>query len=298
MKQLLPFLLALTSVMLLNCRDEADEIAPQQSVEPIAKKDSTAAAYSSSDSSAVQDSTAIVTSDSVPTATSTTTSVKPKSNLSFTTSEYQRSKYDNMPYRVMTPAHFDEKKNYPLVIFLHGIDERGTDNEKQLRWGASLFQADSARTRHPAFVIFPQCPTGYLWAEQHPMEKLKALIDDFVAKNNVDRKRIYIVGLSMGAFGTYEMVARNPGMFAAAIAISGDGDLKRIGNMSKTQWKIFAGKKDNVVTSDRSERMANALKNSGAKVSLKVYPEANHVGSWVKAFEEPDFLSWLFSVSK
>ena len=74
------------------------------------------------------------------------------------------------------------------------------------------------------------------------MESLKRLINDFVKENNVNDRKIYIVGMSMGAYGTYEMVARNPDLFAAAIAISGDGDLNRAKNMARTEWKIYAGK--------------------------------------------------------
>lgn len=285
MRNLFVVFLVAFSLSAWNCKDEAEEIVPSPAA-PQVKKDSavtvSAANPVGSDSVARQDST-----------------VSQPSGLDFSDSAYyQPSKYGSMPYRVMVPSKYNPAQQYPLVIFLHGIDERGTDNEKQLKWGASLFKSDSVRRDHPAFVIFPQCPVDYKWINDLAMQSLKELIDDFVSKNNVDKKKIYIVGMSMGAFGTYEMVARNPGMFAAAIAISGNGDLTRSQGMAKTQWKIYAGKKDEIVPSDLSEKMASGLKASGAKVSLKVYPDANHVGSWVKAFAEPDFCSWLFSVSK
>lgn len=285
MKHHLIVAIALLSLSQWSCRDEAEEMV--QPVAPSEIKDSTATVTSSQQQEMpVNDSLA---------------SPQPakKSDLVFSDSAYyQFAKHKEMPYRVMVPSGYDSMQNYPLVIFLHGIDERGTDNEKQLKWGASLFKSDSVRKEHPSFVIFPQCPAGYYWANDVPMEALKALIDDFASKNNVDKNRVYIVGLSMGAYGTYEMVARNPGMFAAAIAISGEGDLNRSKNMAHTEWKIYAGKKDNIVTWDKSERMAKGLENSGAKVSLTVYPDANHMGSWVNAFAEPDFCSWLYSVSK
>ncbi|HEY0651935.1 MAG TPA: dienelactone hydrolase family protein [Chryseosolibacter sp.] len=284
MRNVLLLLLAVVSLTAWNCKDE--EIVPTPAATEL-KKDSTAATSkteSESDSlKNISDSTALPGGSSLDFADS---------------AYYQHAKYSSMPYRVMVPAKFDKNKKYPLVVFLHGIDERGFDNEKQLRWGASLFQADSTRAKHPSFVIFPQCPPDYRWPDEFPMETLKNLITDFASTNNVDRRRIYLVGMSMGAYGTYEMVARNPDMFAAAIAISGDGDLTRSNRMAKVQWKIYAGKKDDIVTSDKSEKMAHALKSSGASVSLKIYPDANHVGSWVKAFAEPDFCSWLYSVSK
>lgn len=287
MRVFIVVLLLLVSLTTWNCRDESDDIVPvAASSGP--KKDSIAVVSKAQTSAA----------DSAKTVPDSA-EVKPPSGLDFTDSAYyQHARYSTMPYRVMTPGKFNANKKYPLVIFLHGIDERGTDNEKQLKWGASLFKSDSVRKNHPSFVIFPQCPADFRWPDAAPMETLKNLISDFVSRNNVDPNRIYIVGMSMGAYGTYEMVARNPNLFAAAIAISGDGDINRIGNMTKVRWKIYAGKKDEIVTSDKSEKMANALKNSGASVSLKVYPDANHVGSWTKAFAEPDFCSWLYSINK
>lgn len=288
MKHFFIAVITLLSLSHWSCRDEAEEITP---VTPSSvKKDTTATV------TAVQEEQPAT--DSVSTDTVTNNPVVPVSTLDFTSSAYQKAEFKAMPYRVMVPSGYEATRKYPLVIFLHGIDERGTDNEKQLRWGASLFQSDSVRRDHPSFVIFPQCPSGYYWANDLPMQSLKELIEDFASKNNVDRNRIYIVGISMGAYGTYEMVARNPGMFAAAIAISGDGDLGRAQNMAKTQWKIYGGKKDEIVTSDKAEKMAKGLEDFGARVSLKIYPDANHVGSWVNAFEEPDFCSWMFSVSK
>jgi predicted peptidase len=233
----------------------------------------------------VADSTKVVTTKS----TQRLTSSFPDSAF------YQYGKIESMPYRFMVPRKYDSTVSYPLVIFLHGIDERGTDNEKQLRWGASLFRSDSASRDYPAFVVFPQCPASNYWFDTAPSQALKHLIDDMGQNFNVDRSRIYIVGISMGAYGTYSAVATNPGLFAAAIAISGDGDSSKAKAMALTNWRIYAGKKDEIVPSEKSEKIAKALKDSGALVSLKIYPEANHVGSWVKAFEESDFLSWLFS---
>lgn len=268
-----------------SCKDESEQIIPRPPAS--AKTDSTAAVTSVNEPVVETPK-----SDSVAAPSS-------KSTLDFRDSAYyQQAKHNQMPYRVMTPSKYDSTKKYPLVIFLHGVDERGTDNEKQLRWGASLFKSDSVRRDYPSFVIFPQCPADYYWANDIPMHSLRSLIEDFAGVNNVDRSRIYIVGISMGAYGTYEMVARNPGLFAGAIAISGDGDLSRASNMARTQWKIYGGKKDTIVTSDKAEKMAKGLKDSGAKVSLTIYPNANHVASWNYAFAEPDFCSWLFSVSK
>ncbi len=214
------------------------------------------------------------------------------------TAYYQIERSGEMPYRIMVPRKYDPEKKYPLLLFLHGIDERGNDNEKQLKWGSDLFQSDNATHRFPSFVVFPQCPTDHYWFDQSPMENLRRIIQTLSGEYSIDKSRIYIVGLSMGAYGTYAMVADNPDLFAAAVAISGDGDARKAPSMTRPKWRIFGGDKDTIVSSEKSEKMAKALKDSGASVEIKIYPEANHLGSWTKAFEEPDFISWIYAQHK
>jgi predicted peptidase len=211
---------------------------------------------------------------------------------------YHAGKFRHMPYRILLPQHYDSSKTYPLLIFLHGIGERGTDNRKQLTWGSSLFQKDSIRSRYPAFIVFPQCPDSRYWFDKKQTETLKALADMLVKHYTVDKTRVFIGGLSMGAYGTYAMVAQYPELFSAAISISGDGDPHKATVMTKPRWRIFAGNKDQVVPSSKSIRMADALKKAGAKVDFMLYEDADHQGSWTNAFAESNFCSWLFALAK
>jgi predicted peptidase len=211
---------------------------------------------------------------------------------------YRARIFSGLPYRIMYPRNYDSATLYPLVLFLHGIDERGYDNENQLKWGASLFQSDSVSRQYPAIVVFPQCPITNRWYDEDMLPRVKNLLDYLVTSNSVDMNRIYIEGLSMGAFGTYAMVAEYPEMFAAAVAIAGDGDETKAKRMAKVDWKIYGGKKDTRVPSKGSEKMASALRKSGANVSVKIYPDADHRGTWVRAFAEPDFVSWVFEKRK
>lgn len=216
--------------------------------------------------------------------------------LDFRSELYQYGTFPNMPYRILVPRNYDPSKKYPLHIFLHGISERGTDNEKQLSLGASNFQVDSIRNNYPAFIIFPQCPITDYWFSEPVTLTLKALIDKFAADNNsVDKNRISIGGFSMGAYGTFAMVEQNPGFFVAAVAVAGEWDENKAASMTKTKWQIFAGGKDAVVSSSKAEKMAMALTNAGASVSFTLYSDADHYGTWLKAFSEPDLFSWLFS---
>lgn len=210
---------------------------------------------------------------------------------------YRPAVVGRLRYQIMFPVNYDETKEYPLVIFLHGIDERGTDNQKQLRWGAVNFQEDSISKKYPAFVVFPQCPETNKWKDSTMLTQLKELVDKLIRKKPIDRDRIYIVGLSMGAVGTYAFVAEYPDIFAAAIAIAGYGEKEKAHRMAKVDWKIYAGMKDAVVPVEESRVMADALRMSGANVSLTIYPDATHVNTWVNAFAEPDFFSWLFARS-
>jgi predicted peptidase len=209
--------------------------------------------------------------------------------------KYQYGKVGDMPYRILMPRNYNPTLKYPLVIFLHGMGESGSDNERQLTWGASLFQVDSVREKYPAIVIFPQCPEKEYWFKGWGKKHIKALLDTVVETYLVDKSKIYLGGLSMGAYGTFEIVPDHPELFAAAVAISGDGNLKKIAAMARTKWRIFAGKRDEVVPSSKTEKMATALVDAGASVALTVYPETDHAGTWTKAFAEPDFCHWLFS---
>ena len=211
---------------------------------------------------------------------------------------YQARSFNSMPYQIMYPRKYDSASTYPVVIFLHGIDQRGTDNKKQLTLGSSLFKSDSISRKYPSFVIFPQCPVSNYWHDRPVLEKLKDLIDHLVKTNSIDKNRIYIEGLSMGGYGTYAMVAKYPDLFAAAIAIAGDGDETKAKEMAKADWKIYGGEKDTIVPGKASEKMAEALRRSGADVSLKIYPDATHSDTWENAFAEPDYFSWIFSRAK
>lgn len=213
-------------------------------------------------------------------------------------SAYYQYAQSNIPYRIMVPAKFDSTKKYPLVIFLHGIDQRGSDNNKQLRWGASVFQLDSIRSKYPSFVVFPQCPANTTWFNNGMLSQLKTFIDQLLTIKSIDQDRVYIEGLSMGAYGIYAFIARYPEVFTAAITISGDGDKSKADRMASVAWKIYGGEKDEVVSASKCEAMAEALSEAGAVVSLKIFPGAGHSESWERAFVEPDYFSWIFSKTK
>ena len=126
------------------------------------------------------------------------------------------------------------------------------------------------------------------------MSLAQGLLDQLIKTYRIKKKQVYIAGLSMGGMGTFEMVRRNPGLFAAAIPICGGANPATTPQLVQTKWWIFHGAKDNVVPVEFSEKMNAALLKEKASVKLTIYPEATH-NSWDNAFAEPELLAWLFA---
>lgn len=221
---------------------------------------------------------------------------------------------DTLNYRVLWPDNFSEDKSYPLVLFLHGAGERGSDNKAQLTHGSSLFAAPENRSNFPAIVIFPQCPKDDYWSnvdidrsgkgvklefnsEKEPTSAL-ALVMELLAqeldKSYVDKDRVYVAGLSMGGMGTFEILSRMPETFAAAIPICGGGNPALAEKYAQIPMWVFHGAKDDVVNPLYSLEMVEALLKAGGHPNFTLYENANH-NSWDSAFTEPQFLPWLFS---
>lgn len=231
---------------------------------------------------------------------------------------FKASNGTSLPYRLMTPQPLSQGKEtgkYPLVIFLHGAGERGTDNRNQLVHGGQMWMNPQTREDYPSYVLIPQCPWDAFWAyktwpasfmpECMPLspempkayEALKELIDTCIAMTHVDASRIYLMGLSMGAMCTYDLCCRFPDLFAAAVPICGTVNPARIHSaegIEKIAFSLYHGDADETVPVEGSRKAFCTLKEKGASVRLKEFPGCGH-GSWNPAFTEPDFLSWLFA---
>lgn len=223
---------------------------------------------------------------------------------------------DTLRYRVSFPPHYRLDKRYPLLVFLHGSGERGNDNEAQLIHGGRLFASDSVRALFPAIVIFPQCPKDSTWNYIRavtdsvtkarvftfpdgnatvPAILVKQLVDEMAASGKIDARRLYLGGLSLGGMGTFDMLARYPGFFAAAFPICGAGDAdKGISFARKTAVWIFHGEKDPVVDVKYSRAYYQVLQKANADVKYSEYPGVGH-DSWNNAFAEKSLVEWLLS---
>lgn len=214
-------------------------------------------------------------------------------------------------YRLLKPDNLDNKLNYPLVIFLHGSGERGDDNKAQLIHGTWRFAEEGSRSKYPSFVVVPQCPEGKRWVEvdwsapahvtpEKPSESfilLLQLLREMQAVYPIDDSRIYVTGLSMGGYGTWDLIARYPELFAAAVPICGGGDSTQAKRIRDIPVWAFHGSDDNVVPPQRSEDMIEAMRKAGGQPRYTEYENVGH-GSWAPAYEEIDLLDWLYSQKK
>lgn len=226
---------------------------------------------------------------------------------------------DTLRYRMLMPANYDVQKSYPLVIFLHGAGERGSDNAAQLLHGGDLFLKDSLRQQYPAFVIFPQCPKDSTWAplrlnrdssgkvtgfkfiendrQPVPGQLVKSLLDSLLTTGKINSKKIYIGGLSLGGMGTFDLLARFPNVWAAGFPICGAGEAASAARFAKVPVWIFHGGADAVVPVVFSQDYYKVLKTLNANVKYTEYPGVGH-NSWDNAFAEPELLKWMFSNKK
>jgi len=230
----------------------------------------------------------------------------------FSYEKHGNAKGDTLLYRQLYPD-YDTMRKYPLVIFLHGSGERGNDNEAQLKWGVKHFAEEKNMIMHPAFVIAPQCPANMGWSSfpfrnnsrelrlppqpSKPMALLIELIQQMIKRFPVDTNRIYITGLSMGGFGTFDAIARYPGLFAAAVPVCGGGDASRAASIAHIPIWIFHGAEDTAVDPAFSHDMLLALTKAGAHPGFTQYPEVGHF-SWLGAYNDELMIEWLFRQRK
>lgn len=213
-------------------------------------------------------------------------------------------------YRWSAPAAAEAGKKYPLVMFLHGSGERGTDNKAQLKHGVPDILKQAEALNEPCFLIAPQCPPDIWWAEINRetmrlkegktgklMNALLALVDHTIETHPVDEKRFYVTGLSMGGYGTWSMLSAAPRKIAAAIPICGGGDPENVTAFKDVPVWAFHGEKDNVVTVRTTREMIAALEAAAGKPKATYYPDLGH-DSWTVTYQNPEVIRWLFAQRK
>ena len=220
-----------------------------------------------------------------------------KSPLTEQSLTYEIKRSGEIRYLLYLPKDYDAKggKSWPLVLFLHGAGERGTNLQRVAIHGPPMLV--KLGTNFPFIVVAPQCPEGERWEN----ENLLQLLDHVMKTCQVDASRVYLTGLSMGGYGTWKLGLAHPEKFAAIVPICGGGERidvllagrERAAALKDLAVWAFHGAKDPVVPLEESERMVDAFKKAGVKeVKLTVYPEADH-NSWTAAYFNPELYEWL-----
>ncbi len=196
-----------------------------------------------------------------------------------------------LEYLLHKPENTKEKK--PLIIFLHGSGEKGADLEKVKAHGPFKYLKNN---KIDAFVLAPQCPDNEYWNE----ETLYRLILKIQKENNIDSSRIYLTGLSMGAWGAWNLAFAHPEMFAAFVPIAGFVDrVPMIENckIKDIPIRMFHGLLDDVVNVDYSISMYKKLKNCNKDIELTIFDDANH-DSWSRVYDSKEIYDWMLQQIK
>ena len=227
---------------------------------------------------------------------------QPSSPITSATLEWKINRSGELKYLVYLPADYKDSgdQRWPLMLFLHGAGERGSDVQRVAIHGPLSLVKQG--TNFPFIIVAPQCPSGQIWEN----EPLLQLLDSIEKKYRVDTKRVYLSGLSMGGYGTWKLGLAHPEKFAAISPICGGCNMIDVllgpGDKGDTFKSLpvwaFHGAKDDVVPLSESERVVEGLRRGGVKeVRFTIYPEARHE-SWKEAYKTPELYEWMLSKSR
>jgi len=230
-----------------------------------------------------------------------------RGNEAFEAKSFSSPNGGSLLYRIHKADGLEGKATGPLVFFLHGAGERGSDNEKQLNHGVADILAYARADGIPVTIVAPQCPLGKQWVDtpwgdlSHKMDKEPSdsmrmameLLDKIIESQPVDRKRIYVTGLSMGGFGTWDIIQRQPKVFAAAMPVCGGGDPAFAKKLKKMSLWAFHGDSDTVVKTQRSRDMIDAIRKKGGNPLYTEYKNTKH-NAWEPTYSDNTVLNWLF----
>ena len=202
-------------------------------------------------------------------------------------------------YGMYVPLHYNEnRRKYPMILFLHGAGERGDDVDLVKKHGPIKVALE--RGEFPFIVVAPQChsrlpssegsaASGWQTAEADVM----AILDEVQSKYRIEPTRIYLTGLSMGGFGSFHLAAEHPDLFAAVTPICGGGNAARADAYVNTPFWVFHGGDDPVVAASRSREMVDAMRAFDHEdVKLTIYPGVGH-DSWTRTYEDDSLYAWF-----
>lgn len=213
------------------------------------------------------------------------------------------------PYRLLEPLRSQRATAVPLLVFLHGAGERGTDNLRQLTWLPKLLAEPERRARTPCYLLAVQCPEDEQWVDvpwgeakptalaQRPTRSLRAVqlaMARVLARPGVDHARVYVTGLSMGGYGAWDLVARRPEQFAGCVPVCGGGDPNAVRRMLGLPVQIWHGTDDLTVPVVRARLMAEQYVAYGLSVDFRELRGVGH-DVWRQAYQQGNAIEWLFA---
>ncbi len=217
-----------------------------------------------------------------------------------------------LPYRIFVPTSCSKAAPCGLLLFLHGAGERGDDNEAQLKNDALGFVRPEVQDGQPTIVVYPQCPADLQWVDvpwsdgkydlartptSKPMAAVLALLAALQAELPVDGRRLLVTGLSMGGYGTWDIIMRRPTMFAGALALCGGGDPTQAAALRDLPIWAFHGDQDQAVPVRASRLMMKALRQAGSRLRYTEVAGHGH-NVWTVAYRDVAVMRWLLGQSR
>ncbi len=212
---------------------------------------------------------------------------------------------DTLPYRLLSPQNEEVHQKYPLVVYLHGSGSRGNDNERPLKSLAASFTDSLNRSNYPCYVLVPQCPTKDGWtsfpdfpnslASKPTIATMQVLelIHSLVQSHNIDAQRIYITGFSLGGEGTFDIISREPDLFACAVPLAAVADTASAKRVKDVPIWAFHGSDDNVNETKYTRMMIEAIKQNGGHPKYTEFPGLKH-NIQKEVYGNPEVWKWMF----
>ena len=203
-------------------------------------------------------------------------------------------KTDNQPlhYLLYLPKDYGAKKDWPVVLFLHGAGERGDGNLELVKKHGPPKLAEEKS--FPFIVVSPQCPKETRWSDANHLARLDELLTHLTKNYRVDPARIFLTGLSMGGQGTWALAAKHPNRFAAIAPMCGRGELGWAKTIKHVPVWCFIGDQDKQQTVDFNRQMIRAIKDAGGDPKFTIYINVGH-DCWTASYANPKFYAWLLS---
>ena len=205
--------------------------------------------------------------------------------------QWQTDSHHPFYYVEYLPKDYDPAKEYPLVLFLHGAGERVQDPHQAMFHGYMKYVREQGK-EYPFIFIAPQCIGNAYWGSY--TESLSAFLDYILETYAVDRRRVYLTGLSMGGTGTWMFAMARPNTFAAIMPVCGSGIYWNVANLLKTPIYMVHGDCDTCVPISGSVEMLTSINSRGGNAKLKICYGVGH-DAWNYAYTDDTLLEWMLS---